>query len=167
MKQALIVVDVQHGLFKQKKPIYQGKTLIKNIVYLIEQARLDDIPIIFIQHTNKGILKFGSSDWQLHKEIKPLKDELIIYKTNASAFKETNLDAHLKKNNINQVIFLGLTTQGCIRATCLDAVKSGYDVILVGDAHSSYHENAKGLIEIWNKKLREKGVQISYTNKLL
>lgn len=160
---ALLVVDVQKGLFEQKTPIYKEIDLLNKITILIDNFRKNNITVIFIQHANKGILKFESDGWQLHPLIKPINNEIIIQKNNGSAFKETNMQKILDKHNIKKLIVAGLTTHGCIKATCLDGVKLGYEVILVEDAHSSYNKKADELIKTWNFKLSEKGINLIRT----
>lgn len=164
---ALLVVDVQKGLFFQKTPVYKEKELIQHINNLIDIARTNNISIIFIQHSNKGILKIGSDGWNLHPEIKPLSYEPIISKSNASAFQDTILNDLLINDNINKLYVIGLTTHGCVKATCNDALKLGYNVTLVSDAHSSYSDKAPQLIEIWNKKLSEKGIKLNKTSEII
>ncbi|QVK17545.1 isochorismatase family protein [Mycoplasmatota bacterium] len=163
----LLVVDVQKGLFYQKTPVYKEKELLCYINHLIDIARTNQLPIIFIQHSNKGILKEGCDGWNLHPELKPLEHEPIILKSNASAFNDTILNKLLVKKNINKLFVVGLTTHGCVKVTCTDALKLGYDVTLVSDAHSSFSEKAAQLIETWNKKLLDKGIKLISTNKLI
>ncbi len=163
--ETLIVVDVQKGLFEQKTPVYNEETLIQNINKVIKYTRKKQIPIIFIQHANKGILKYQSDEWQLHPSIQPLKEEIIIHKQHGSAFKETHLNEILKKQKVQKLIILGLTTHGCVKATCHDALKFGYETILIEDAHSSFSEKAEELIKTWNHKLSEKGITLYKTEE--
>ena len=45
--------------------------------------------------------------------------------------KKTDLDKLLKKDQINKVVVYGIATDYCVRATALDAVASGYQVVLI------------------------------------
>jgi len=164
---AILVIDVQKGLFKQKKPVYNEKRLLINILQIINFARGNGIHLIFVQHANKGILKKGSLGWELHPHIEPLHNEDVVQKNNASAFNDTNLHILLDKKGIKQLILLGMTTHGCVKATCLDAIKIGYDVMLVEDAHSSFSKNASELINEWNRKLSEKGIILKSCSEIV
>lgn len=162
----VLVIDVQKGLFVQKTPVYNEKNFLNNIVQIIKSSRDNGIPITYVQHANKGILKQGSEGWKLHPSINPLPGENIVQKNNASAFNETNLHKLLEEKGIRQLIVLGMTTHGCVKATCNDALKIGYDVTLVKDAHSSYSKNAEELIDKWNKKFSKNGVKLINTSEI-
>ena len=45
--------------------------------------------------------------------------------------KKTDLDKLLKKDKISKVVVYGIATDYCVRATALDAVALGYQVILI------------------------------------
>ena len=59
---ALLMIDVQKGLFEKSKPIYKADQLTQNINYLISTARQADVPVFFVQHSSEGVLKMGSED---------------------------------------------------------------------------------------------------------
>jgi nicotinamidase-related amidase len=60
---ALIVIDVQTGLFHRKTPIFKEQELLDNINSLENYARSINIPIIYIQHSNESTLVKGSDEW--------------------------------------------------------------------------------------------------------
>jgi nicotinamidase/pyrazinamidase len=51
-----------------------------------------------------------------------------------SGFQETDLAERLRKANIKRVMIAGLATDYCVKATALDALKAGFDVVVVADA---------------------------------
>jgi nicotinamidase/pyrazinamidase len=51
-----------------------------------------------------------------------------------SAFDLTGLGEELKRRGIRRVFVGGLALDYCVKATCLDAVDSGFDVVLLTDA---------------------------------
>jgi nicotinamidase-related amidase len=154
----LLVIDVQKGLFRRPTPVYNAQPLLENISTLIERARDADVPVFYIQHANKSLLVEGTDDWQLHPQLQPLNGDCVIHKRHGSAFKGTSLREELETRNIGWLVVTGLVTRGCVRATCIDAKKHGYNVVLVKDGHSSYHRQAARLVEEWNEKLRGDGV---------
>ena len=163
IKQALLVIDVQQGLFERSIPIYKEEELLGNINSLIDKARQADVPVIFIQHSNEGSLKFGTDVWKLHPEIQPLADEIIIHKQQGNAFAGTNLQDELKQRGVEELLITGLVTHGCVKATSLGSLGKGYKTVLVSDAHSNFSEDAPGMIEKWNQVLREKGAELVRT----
>lgn len=159
-KMALLVIDVQKGLFEKSTPVYQSKQVLENINSLINKARQEGIPVMFIQHSSHRILEKGSDAWQLHPEIQPLAEEAVIHKLHGNAFEGTNLREELEKRNVGILVMTGLVTHGCVKATCLGAMNEGYKVVLVSDGHSNYSKDAAQLIEKWNRAIGEKGADV-------
>src|SRR5512140_786860 len=56
---ALLVIDIQKGLFEKSTPIYKAELLLKNINTLINKARQEGIPVFFIQHSSSKTLEKG------------------------------------------------------------------------------------------------------------
>jgi nicotinamidase-related amidase len=157
---ALLVIDVQMGLFERETPIYEAEQVLKNINSLIRDARKAGVPVIFVQHANENTLVRDSREWQLHPEIKPLKGEITIHKVHGDAFIDTNLKEELEKRNVNALVVTGLVTHGCVKATSLGALKRGYRVTLVSDGHSNFSKDAPRLIEKWNRAISKKGAEL-------
>jgi nicotinamidase-related amidase len=162
----LLVIDVQKGLFEKITPIYQAETFLENLNTLIDRARQQGVPVIFIQHANDNTLVKGSDAWQLHPQIQPLADEMVIHKLHGDAFIETSLEDELQKRNAGVVFITGLVTHGCVRATSLGAIQHGYKVMLVSDGHSSFSKDALKLIEKWNRTLSERGATLVETHNV-
>jgi nicotinamidase-related amidase len=76
-----------------------------------------------------------------------------LRKQHGSAFQSTDLASSLNDLKITTVVVCGLTTHGCIKATCIDAHNNGFHVVLASDAHSSFSKDAESLIVKWNEKL--------------
>jgi nicotinamidase-related amidase len=155
---ALLVVDVQRGLFEKATPIYRADDLVANICALMERARAAGAPVVVIQHANQGFLSEGSPGWQLHPSLQPAAGDLRIRKRQGNAFQNTPLHEELAARGVDTVVVTGLVTHGCVKATCLGAAELGYRIILVSDGHSSFHVDAAHLIDEWNAKLAEEGI---------
>ncbi|HOU16235.1 MAG TPA: isochorismatase family cysteine hydrolase [Anaerolineae bacterium] len=162
-KTALLVIDVQEGLFKKSTPVYKAADLLENIIALVERAHESDVPVFYIQHSDARNLVKGSADWQLHAELHPQNRDYIIHKQHGNAFEDTPLEETLRSLHVDTVVVTGLVTHGCVKATCLGARELGYNVILVQDGHSSFSKDAADLIEKWHEKLSAKQVQVRPT----
>ena len=160
MTTALLVIDVQKGLFEKSTPIYQAHQLLLNINILINKARQEGVPVFFIQHSSEKFLEKGSDAWKLHPDIQPAGGETVIHKVHPNAFEATNLRGELKERGIDTLVVTGLVTHGCVKATCLGALEEGYRVRLVSDGHSSYSKDAPQLIHKWNTELSRKGAEL-------
>ncbi len=133
-KKALLVIDVQNGVVKN---VFDQDTVISNITKVIQKARMENIPIIFVQHTNDKELPKNSSQWKIVKEIKIHKDDYCISKKYNSAFDNTDLNKILEQQEIDELVITGVATNWCIRATLFGALTKGYSVTLISDAHTT------------------------------
>ena len=81
---------------------------------------------------------------QVVDALAPRANELVIRKTQASAFFGTHLAAHFVGQGIDSVVLAGCTTSGCIRASAIDAMSMNYRVTVardcVGDRAIGPHE---------------------------
>lgn len=163
---ALLVIDVQKELFNKTIPIFKADDLLSNINFLVEKARENLIPVIYIQHSNDSFLVYGSDGWQLHAGIKPTDKDFLIHKKHGNAFEETSLGVLLQSKSVNSLVITGLVTHGCVKATCIGALEIGYQVTLVEDGHSNYSKDATDLINKWNQKLYDLGAKIVKTQEI-
>ncbi|UCG02271.1 MAG: isochorismatase family protein [Candidatus Heimdallarchaeota archaeon] len=164
---ALIVIDVQIGLFQRKTPVFKEQELLDNINSMEQHARSINIPVIYIQHRNKSTLIEGSNEWQLHNRLQKKDSDLLIHKRHPNTFKETNFKEELKARNIEQLIIVGTLTDNCVAATCIGGIELGFKVILVTDAHSTFSKPAPEIIERWHNELKELGVLLETTTELI
>ncbi|MEL6530016.1 MAG: isochorismatase family protein [Pseudomonadota bacterium] len=76
--------------------------------------------------------------------MEPREDELVISKQYPSAFFGTSLASTLTAIGVDHVILTGLTTSGCVRASCVDSMSHGFITSVVkeavGDRHPDPHE---------------------------
>jgi nicotinamidase-related amidase len=165
-KVALLVIDVQRALFSRPTPIHNAEQLLRNINSLIDMWELVGGLVVYIQHSNKRMLVMGTPDWELHPGIRIINSSRLIQKLHGNAFEKTELNDILSSRGIDQVVITGLVTQGCVRATCLGALSLGYRVTLVEDGHSNYRKDAIKIIEEWNQKLSDNGVQLIATDRM-
>lgn len=163
---ALLVIDVQQGLFHKSTRVYRDEPLLNTITTLIERAHAAGVPVFYIQHASDKVLPFGSADWQLHPRLQPGEADPIIHKQHGNAFEGTPLHAELTGRGIGRVIVTGLVTHGCVKATCLGALTLGYAVMLAADGHSSYSKDAAQLIQEWNRKLGEAGAAVAPASQI-
>ena len=163
---ALLVIDVQNGLFSRPTPIYKGEELLENINSLSDRFARSGGTIFFIQHSNQKLLLRDSENWRLHADLDVDGNDLVIHKTHGNAFEETELENELDARGIKNLVVTGLVTNGCVKATCMGGKELGYRVILVEDGHSSYIKTAPRLIKEWNRKLAEGIVDLYPTSAI-
>jgi maleamate amidohydrolase len=160
---ALAVIDFTRGF--ADPAILGGGNIpdaIRNTIVLLHGARERGWPIVFTRHvyaadgSNRGLFNVklptnnllvdGSPAAEIVPELEPRSGELILDKQFPSAFFGTNLASWLTYRGIDTLIVTGCTTSGCVRATAVDAMCSGFRPIVardcVGDrAEGPHHAN--------------------------
>ena len=135
---ALLVIDVQVGIIDGFHA-YRGREVMEQINDLRTRARTASVPIIYVQHDGPkdDPLEAGSEGWQIHPEIKPSEEDLIIHKRACDSFFETTLQQELEARGIKHLIVTGCMTEYCVDTSARRAVSNGYDVTRVSDAHTT------------------------------
>ena len=150
-KPALILIDIVQAYFEPSSPLYAGvEAALASALRVRSAAREAGVPVIL---TNVVITKGGFDGGIFHRKAPALKcfeqgnplgawpeglaphtDELVVSKLYPSAFFGTALASTLTASGIDTVILTGLTTSGCVRATCVDAMSHGFIPLVVRDA---------------------------------
>ena len=130
-KTALLVIDVQNGVVKGA---YERDAVVANVGSLVEKARRERVPVVWIQHSDKG-LPTGSDDWRIVPELTPRDAEPLVEKNYGDSFEDTTLETVLSGLGVGRLIVVGAQTDMCVRSTLHGAFVRGYDATLVADAH--------------------------------
>ena len=138
---ALLVVDVQNGVVAGA---HQRDAVIANINALVEGARARQVAVIWVQHSDDGLVE-QSEEWQYVPELQREASEPLVHKHYGDSFEDTTLEAELERRGVGRLIVTGAQTDACIRSTIHGAFTRGYDTILVGDAHTSEDLSSYGL----------------------
>lgn len=138
---ALLIIDMQNGVVTNA---YNRDVVIANINELIERARRNQIPIVWVQHSDEQ-LQINSNEWLIVPELKPRENEIIINKKYGDAFEDTLLENKLKEIGIKKVFVTGAQTEACIRATLHGSFVRGFDTVLISDAHTTEDYTSFGL----------------------
>lgn len=157
-KKALIIIDVQLGLFDESNPVNQGNSLLKKIKKLISKGRSVDTPIVYIQHNARvGMpLEPGKPGWEIHPLIKPERNDVVIQKTTPDSFYNTLLQKALYLRGVKELLITGIQSEVCVDTTCRRAFSEGYKVTLLSDVHSTWdtdHLTAQQIITHHNHVL--------------
>ncbi len=137
---ALLVIDVQNGVVADA---YQRDAVVANIGTLVDKARDEGAAIVWVQHSDDHLVQ-GSDPWQYVPELVRLESEPLVHKTFGDSFEATDLEQVLARAGIGHLVVAGAQTDACIRSTIHGAFTRGYDVTLVGDAHTTEDFSAWG-----------------------
>ena len=147
---ALVLVDFVYG-FLDPDIFGGGNTLeaAEATVPLLDAFRSRGLPIVFTRivyaedGSDAGIwcekaprlreLTENNPASHVVDFLKPRDGELIVRKTQPSAFFDTNLGSILRAKQVDAVAVVGATTSGCVRATVVDAISSNFRPTVVSD----------------------------------
>ena len=158
---ALVLVDFAHAYFDPACELYAGvESALASALRIRAAARAAGVPVILTEvvYQEGGINggRFYEKSKPLHNFIKgrktaafadglvPEPDEIIVSKQYPSAFFGTSLASTLPAGGIDSVLLTGLSTSGCVRASCVDSMSYGFRTIVIadacGDRHPAPHE---------------------------
>lgn len=158
---ALILIDFCQGYFEPDCDLYADvDAALESALRVRAAARAAGVPVILtnvVYHPSaidggrffekaaplRNFLK-GSPMGAFGPGLVPFDDELVVSKQYPSAFFGTSLASTLTALGVDSVLLTGLTTSGCVRASCVDAMSHGFRTAVIadacGDRHSAPHE---------------------------
>ena len=137
---ALLVIDVQNGVVAEA---HGRDEVVANIASLVEKARREEVPVVWVQHSDEGLAK-GSEEWRIVPELTPADAEPLVAKNYGDSFEDTTLEAVLSGLGVGRLVVVGAQTDACIRCTLHGAFARGYDATLVSDAHTTEDQTSWG-----------------------
>lgn len=158
---AVVVVDFQRCFVDPSIPGGGDfSDAIEETVRLLEAGRSHGVPIVFTvvayddpaRDAGRFIekcptLKYavaGSEMVELDERLGRRPDEPVVVKSFASAFFGTTVASYLTGLGVDTVILAGCTTSGCVRASAIDSMQSGFRTVIprqcVGDIAAEPHE---------------------------
>ena len=127
-KAAVIIMDYQirilDSLPKERLP-----ELLKRANIVLAKARQKGVPVIYVE----VIRGERTPETEIHPDIKPKAAETVLTKRRVGPFSTTNLDEILKKQGINTLVLLGVSTSGCVLSTVRWAYDIDYQLIVLSD----------------------------------
>jgi len=148
MNSAVLVIDVQCGLFDAVPRPDEADETIDRINRLTARAREARVPVIFIQHEQAaGVLAFGSDGWQLAAGLVVKEHDGRVRKTTPDSFLRTGLAEMLAEKGVeSDLVICGYASEFCVDTTTRRAAALGFSVQLVADGHTTHdkeHASAK------------------------
>ncbi|WP_314176632.1 isochorismatase family protein [Streptomyces winkii] len=186
---ALVVVDLTRGFTEDAYPTGADLTgTVEATAALVDAARPAGVPVIWtvIAYTpaeaegrsvtwlekapGMRALVEGTQAVALDPRLPRRPEDLLVVKKGASAFFGTPLAASLAGLGCDTVLVCGATTSGCVRATVVDAVQSGFPALVprecAGDRAQGPHDAALFDIQAKYGDVVPLGDALAYLGKL-
>lgn len=149
-KYALLIIDVQEGLFGPSPKPHQVDQVVDKINQLITKAERNNVPVIYIQHEHQHYLPYQADAWKIYQPLNTIDNGYYIRKTTPDSFLNTELLNLLQRLAVNKLVVCGYASEFCVDTTIRRAAALGFPVILAKDAHTTHdkpHANASSIIE--------------------
>ena len=147
---ALILIDFAQAYFDSASPLFGGegcRSALESALRLREIAHACGVPVVLSEVKYRkggadGGIFFrkappltcfveGEPTQAFASGLAPREDEFIVTKQYPSAFFGTSLSASLTSAGVDTLILTGVTTSGCVRATCVDSMSHGFVTLVV------------------------------------
>jgi nicotinamidase-related amidase len=177
---ALILIDVQKGFENEAHWGGNRSTpkLEEHIAQLLKHWRELGRPIAHVQHAStdpKSPLHPSKPGHALADYAAPVGEEPVFVKNVNSAFVGTHLFRWLDEQDINKLVFVGLTTNHCVSTSVRFAGNYGFEAYVVADAvatfdrvgHNGKRYAAEDVHDISLANLNEEFATVLNTGELL
>jgi nicotinamidase-related amidase len=147
---ALVVIDLQKGIVDRDTAPHPTHDVVRRTVELADAFRSHGAPVVLVRvsfaadgadaptgRTEAGPGGQRPEGWDaVVDELSGHLEDIVVTKRNWGAFHGTDLDVHLRRRGITQVVLTGIATSIGVESTARAAHEHGYNVTLVTDAMS-------------------------------
>ena len=139
---ALLVVDLQNGIVGLATA-HPMADVVKHAARLADAFRSHDLPVVLINvdggapgraEQSRRISEFPAGWTDLIPELNRQPGDHLVTKQTWGAFTGTDLETHLKRSGVTQVVIAGVATTAGVESTARHAHEIGFNVALAIDA---------------------------------
>ena len=160
-KTALVVIDLQNGTTAMPGAPVPTADVVKNSVELADAFRARGLPVVLVNVTfsadgsdvvpgrveqSRGGRQFPEGWDRIIAELDGHEGDIRVTKRNWSAFYGTDLDLHLRRRGVTQIVLTGVATSIGVESTARFAHEHGYHVTVatdaVTDSNADAHQNS-------------------------
>lgn len=142
-------MDMQLGILQN---LPNANKVVETVREAITKARNNNIPVIYatlafrpgfpeINPQNKSFETFKQqvagipvdTFSQVHPDIAPKENEIVVLKKRISAFTGSDLEVVLRSLSINHLVLTGVSTSGVVLSTLREAIDKDYAVTVLSD----------------------------------
>jgi len=133
---ALVLIDCQQTYREGVMQLEGVEQALIDAAQLLRRFREAGRPVIHIMHDAGAGTPYdvGAPIGQIADVVAPIDGETIIVKKFPSAFEQTELDQELKKQGIENVVYVGFMTHMCVNSTTRASFNHGYANTVVAGA---------------------------------
>ena len=148
--EALVVIDIQNDITKNYKEI------IANINQAIDRAVQQDMHVVYIKHNNLSAgtrtFKPDTQGAELVPEMKVVSENIFL-KTKGNALTSEAFTTFIAQNDIRTFFIAGADATACVKSTCFNMRKAGYEVTVLSDCITSYDKRKiEAMLQYYEKQ---------------
>lgn len=149
---AVLIMDYQNEILNMLSDASR-LSLLKRANTVLSHARKNGLPVIYIavrfrkgypevSPRNKGFSSLketnrlieGTTGADIHNQVTPQDNDVVVTKRRVGAFSTTDLDVVLRSKGISHLVLLGIATSGVVLSTVRWAADMDYQLTVVADA---------------------------------
>jgi len=148
---ALVVIYLQNGVLQIPSDPHLTTDVLDRTVELADAFRARSLPVVLVRvtfaadgadtvpgRTDQAAARAARSfpeGWdQISDKLAGHPEDIVVTKRNWSAFYGTDLDLHLRRRGVTQIVLTGVATSIGVESTARAAHEHGYHVTLATDA---------------------------------
>ena len=127
-KTALIIIDIQKFYYPGgSSELFEPEAAGKKARLVLERFRENGDLVIHVRHN-------AAKGGDIHQDVAPIEGEKVISKDQVNSFRDTDLLAYLKENNITDLVLVGMQTNMCLEAATRAGADYGFKCTVIEDA---------------------------------
>jgi len=153
---ALVVVDLQNGIVAAPATPLTGPQVVARTAQLAEAFRSHGLLVVLVRvsltpgaaavpgraEASRPPMAMPEGWDAIVAELAGHPQDVVVTKRNWGAFYGTDLDLHLRRRGITQIVLAGIATSIGVESTARAAHEHGYNVTLATDAMSDRNQDA-------------------------
>jgi len=134
-KKALVIIDIQNDITKNYRDI------IANLNEVIDWAKKSDIHVVYIRHESLSVgsrtFKPNTKGAEIVSDLQ-IVSENIFTKTKGNVLTSAEFKEFITKNEITDFYITGADATACVKSSCYNLCKAGYNVSVLSDCITSW-----------------------------
>ncbi|MEM1627986.1 MAG: isochorismatase family cysteine hydrolase [Desulfurococcaceae archaeon] len=178
MNPAVLVIDMLREFVYGRLKSPMAMFIVPVIKNIIKCARDVNVPIIYLADRHFPFdhelriwgphALIGDLEGDIIDELKPDKNDIVLYKRSYSGFRDTGLKYVLRDLRVDTLILTGIHTHICVLHTAIDAFYERFNLIIVEDGVAAFSsEDHAWALKYMKEVLNAKVVDHKYVLDLL
>ena len=170
MRDALVLVDVVQTFEHEDgdRLLESFRSRHEGFVAALERARGDDVPVVYA-NDNFDVWDgdaprlvrsaLEGRGGELVEAIAPREGETFVVKSRYSAFDHTPLELILRELEVERLLVGGMSTEGCVAQTTIDARELGFKITVLAHACATVDERIEQVALEYLEKVAGAGIE--------